>query len=385
MLNVVLDTNILHQEGLTSVNMQLLKRLAVSGRLQVYVPELVKREYLSKKSEQAHESIAEAVKNLLTADKKVGNKTAFHESVRKAQLDLEAMAAQIDEVITTDFADWEESTKTVLIPFDTQSIEHLFDGYFSGRGPFRKPKARDDIPDAVISACIEKLAAEQPCTYVVVKDGVLRRHLSSIAKIRVTDDLTELFGVDDVKGCIVELDRQLDNVDQMKTFLSSQEFQVALSEFLLRATKQFESVYIEEEEVHAKHRLEIDSFGVSINYASAEHAEGLVYGEVIFLEEGHFSIPVELRTTAEVFFCADYAEYIDLVPPRSQTVRQTSMNGDGICDLEETRQVKLIGTVEIKFDASKRAAELSAELDAISKNSSELFAIELDVRTGELV
>jgi hypothetical protein len=327
MLHVVLDTNIFHQEGLTSVNMQLLKRLAVSGRLHVYVPELVKREYLSKKSEQARESIAEAVKNILAADKKIGNRTAFHEHLQKAKYDLESMIAKVDEIVNADFADWENSTKAVLIPFDNQSIGQLFDGYFSGRGPFRKPKARDDIPDAVISACIEKIAAEQPCTYVVVKDGVLKRHLSSIATIRVTDDLTELFGVDNVKKSIIELDKQLANVDEMKTFFSSQEFQVALSKFLRRATEQFQNVYIEEDEVHAKHRLEIDSFGVSINYASAEHVQGLMYGEVIFLEDGHFSISVELQTTAEVFFCAGYDDYIHLVPPRSETVRETSMNG----------------------------------------------------------
>ena len=46
-LHVVLDTNIFHKEGLYSAEMGRMRRLAAGGHLQIYVPELVRREYLS--------------------------------------------------------------------------------------------------------------------------------------------------------------------------------------------------------------------------------------------------------------------------------------------------------------------------------------------------
>lgn len=49
MNSVLLDTNILHQEGLFSRNMQLLSRLVKASYTEIYVPDIVKREYLSKR------------------------------------------------------------------------------------------------------------------------------------------------------------------------------------------------------------------------------------------------------------------------------------------------------------------------------------------------
>nr|WP_284507903.1 PIN domain-containing protein [Caballeronia sp. GACF4] len=380
-----MDTNILHQEGLVSANMQLLGRLAIAGLVQVYVPELVRREFLSKKSELAHSAIADSMKGLLLADKKVGNKTGFHNSVQDVQLTLETLDLKIDEAIEADFKEWEQSTKCILIPFNTQSIEQLFDGYFSGTGPYRRPKARDDIPDAVISACIARLASEQPYTYVVVKDGVLKNHLSSIEKIEVTEDLSAFFAVDQIKDCITELDQQLANVVELKELFARADFRGALSDFLRRATEQFRDVYVEDGEVHGKHRLKIDSFGVSVNYASATDIEELSFGEVIFLEDGRFSIPLQLRTTAEIHFCADYSDYLALLPPRNESVRETSMNGDGICDLEEVRKVNLIGDIEINVDASMRAAEIADQLVDVSNGVCETITVELNISTAEII
>ncbi|HDX0918045.1 PIN domain-containing protein [Stenotrophomonas maltophilia] len=47
-MHLVLDTNILHQENLASANMRTLLRLVESGYVTICIPELVRREYVTK-------------------------------------------------------------------------------------------------------------------------------------------------------------------------------------------------------------------------------------------------------------------------------------------------------------------------------------------------
>jgi rRNA-processing protein FCF1 len=52
-MNVMLDTNILHSEGLMSVSMQRLLRLVKSGDLKIIIPEIVADEFKSKKKDES--------------------------------------------------------------------------------------------------------------------------------------------------------------------------------------------------------------------------------------------------------------------------------------------------------------------------------------------
>ena len=54
MLNVLLDTNILHEEGLNSTRVLRIQRLIKSNDLKLIVPEIVVNEFKSKRIEQAN-------------------------------------------------------------------------------------------------------------------------------------------------------------------------------------------------------------------------------------------------------------------------------------------------------------------------------------------
>ncbi|XCN74458.1 MAG: PIN domain-containing protein [Candidatus Electrothrix aestuarii] len=49
MIKIILDTNILHQEGLNSTRFQILQRLIKSNAVSLIVPEIVIEEYKSKR------------------------------------------------------------------------------------------------------------------------------------------------------------------------------------------------------------------------------------------------------------------------------------------------------------------------------------------------
>ncbi|MGO2354912.1 MAG: PIN domain-containing protein [Marinomonas foliarum] len=56
-MNVMLDTNILHSEGLMSVSMQRLLRLVKSGDLKIIIPEIVADEFKSKKIDESTDDL----------------------------------------------------------------------------------------------------------------------------------------------------------------------------------------------------------------------------------------------------------------------------------------------------------------------------------------
>ncbi|MDE1509951.1 hypothetical protein PWJ72_10865 [Serratia nevei] len=71
MYNVVLDTNILHEEGLNSAGMGVVNRLVNSGIINLHVPELVIKEFTTKKIDGIIESLLKASGILKSMDRDI--------------------------------------------------------------------------------------------------------------------------------------------------------------------------------------------------------------------------------------------------------------------------------------------------------------------------
>ncbi|MCX4141116.1 PIN domain-containing protein [Paraburkholderia sp. SEWSISQ10-3 4] len=381
MLHVVLDTNILHQEGLYSTNMRLLQRLAESGEVQIHIPEFVKREFLTKKEEQALEHAEAASRALAALGKRVGNRAEFGQQVAEALDAVAALEARIVTVLEDDFQSWVDATRSDLPPFDPASITAVFDGYFTGSGPYRKAKCREDIPDAVISTVIERLAALHPGLYVVVRDSVLQEHLSTIENVISKDDLATFLASAEVQQSVNRIDAELTNVELGKAFMRSDRFLSTVSAQLRLANDALEHVYLEDDGVTGASRLEMNSFGANVNTPSPVDIGEIAYGDPVYLKDGKFSLPTTFNTTASIHFCASYSDYIQLKPPRSETVEDWSMNGDGICDLTEIRRVSLTGTIELELDLS--AVDKLGEL--LPQLAFRADSLELEISSAEIL
>lgn len=349
---LVLDTNILRQEGLGSRNMQLLTRLACSGEVAVYVPEIVCREFLS----QGRICIRDQSQRCSSAITEIGRELIASSPVHRHIEDLRARLAQLEEgardALAEDFDRWMASCKASKLEFDASAdMGRVLDDYFEGTGAFRKPKHREDFPDAIVSASIRQLLREFASVHVAVKDGAFKRHLGSEPKFVVLDSLAEFYDLGAVKKIIESLDARERNVAAMKALLSSAEFQSRLSDFLRQATSLLTDVYLEESELVGTEALDIDgAYGHSLNYAQAEAISEIEYAEVDYITQGHFSIGITIRTMARIDFAASYGAIQEV--PSSRHVEEVSMNGDGICALNEVRNVVLGGHVELLFDSA---------------------------------
>lgn len=161
MITLLLDTNILHQEGLASGNMQLLRRLVDASHVEIFIPELVKKEFITRRVMESKERLKDAQNSLSTVEKKVSKTSEAQAKTNEALSYIKEIEGIIEDVIYQDFAQWENDLSVNILPFNPEDMVVVLEEYFSGGGVYRKPKSREDIPDAIINKSIDALIAEK--------------------------------------------------------------------------------------------------------------------------------------------------------------------------------------------------------------------------------
>ncbi|WP_205049220.1 PIN domain-containing protein, partial [Photobacterium sanguinicancri] len=81
----MLDTNILHQEGLNSGRMQLLKKLIDVEFVRLHIPEIVKNEFITKKAHTASDLMTKSANNLKTVNANFETSECFKEELQKIE------------------------------------------------------------------------------------------------------------------------------------------------------------------------------------------------------------------------------------------------------------------------------------------------------------
>lgn len=376
---VVLDTNILHQEGLDSRNMNLLERLAQEDRVTVCVPELVLKEFLTHKVNDARETVGKSKGLFPDVQRKLGNT-----NLAKIAKQLDALTKEFEQELQPSFSkaleEWKGRLKVEVLKFDPQHIDAVFDDYFSGTGAFRAIKKRDDIPDSFIAYSILPLVEDDKPVTVVVKDGVLRKYLAG-KKVFVSDGLTELFSVEPVKTFIEQSNRQAQHLEELRAALGSEKITTRLRDFVATDSTGLENIFLEIDEGVGSQALEIDAFGIQINGPSPENVRDVSLGEISYIGPGNFSIAVNILADVHVAFVASYMDYINLPPPRDGLVEMSSMNGDGWADLHEFRPVELSGYLQVRFDARLAAAELEKHMVDLNSPGAAIQVV-MDIENG---
>lgn len=385
MIDIVLDTNILHQEGLFSRNMQLLGRLAQSEQISIHVPELVKREYLSKRIAETSEKIQSMQTGLTDISKKLDRDNAIYSLINNTHSELERIASSISVAIENDFEKWQVVNMVEVLQVDPGKVGDVFNDYFNGGGVFRKPKSREDLPDAFINVCVQSLLAEKGKIDVVIKDGAFQKHLETVANIAVFETLGEFLETSKVSALFAALDAKSKQIGALKNLFYSPAFQTYLSAYLMKADDTIDNIYIEENTIDGVERIGIEScFGVSVNYPQAKSIREIHFGEVMQVSEGHFSIEISFISLASLHYCADYYEYTNLPAERKLAVEETGMNGDGISDLEEMREVFLSGHVELRFDPKLNAEQLTTHIEYLDTKRSQVN-VEIEMNKAKIL
>jgi PIN domain len=344
---LILDTNVLRQEGLNSRNMQILRRLTSSGEVDLLVHEVVAREFKSQRTLEVQAQVEKIADAITEMGRQVDAKGASHRDLTEMRSRFAEIAETAKKEVETDFTAWLKWTGAHLIPFEPEGMRQVLEDYFLGAGAFRKPKHRDDMPDAIVATGIKAMLSKYQNLHIAVKDGAFRRHLQTEPMYTLVDGLTEFFTLEMVAQITKALDGKEKDLDAQIKLFASEAVKTRIVEYIRNAKDLLDDVYVEEENITGLEVLEMQIFGASLNYAQASAISNVDFGEPTLVDSGHFSIPVTISTRAQIHYGASYGEVAQFEGSRAIDI--WSMDGEGLCDLIEPREVELIGFLDLRF------------------------------------
>ena len=145
MISILIDTNILYQEGLSSRNMKLLKRLIEDSYVEIFIPDLVKKEFITKKITESEEKLKQSYNNLSMVMKKTSNENETYTKINQAQEIIRTVETNIANQIQIDFENWISEFKITIMPFEVENMHDIINDYFQGNCVFKKPKSREPV------------------------------------------------------------------------------------------------------------------------------------------------------------------------------------------------------------------------------------------------
>jgi len=384
MANVILDTNILHQEGLSSRNMQVLRRLVEVAHIKLFIPEIVKREFITKRVHDSLSKLQGINNNLGSVSKKLERESVLHAKLLGMQETIRSVESDLEKQIVADFDFWASKFLVKILPFNTESMREVMDDYFTGAGVYRKPKSREDIPDAIINMSINELLDKGGTLTVVIKDGEFRKYLKKKENITVVDSISEFLELRNNRVKLQELDEKSNKIEVIKAYLKGVSFNENLRKFLILSEDDIEYVYIEAPDISSKDKLGVYSFGESINFPQASAIESLQVIRVDPLTESTYSVQVSFITWATINYCVEYRDYLFIDEETDRDVVVDSVNGDGICDLSEGWSLRFFGSIELSLSDHINVDKLTT--DDIDLNSShDIKNIEIDIQSAEIL
>jgi hypothetical protein len=195
MLHVVLDTTVLRNDpARKKAAFQSLKLLSQVKAVQVYIPYVVKHEFLLQEEEsyQSHlQKIISCVQDLQRRPLPEAT-TKLLESCIESFKQIKPELSQFSEY---EFQVWCEETGAKILPVHISHGQRVIDSYFQGKSPFKKKKSREDFPDAFIWQAICDLSENLGEIYVVTNDGAVSTALETqenVISVKTLDDFIEL-------------------------------------------------------------------------------------------------------------------------------------------------------------------------------------------------
>ncbi|EPC9791837.1 PIN domain-containing protein [Klebsiella variicola] len=368
MYNVVLDTNILHEEGLNSAGMGIVNRLVNNQIINLHVPELVIKEFTTKKIDGIIESLSKASGTLKGMDRDIrATETTLSHEVDEIKMRIDELSSSIKERVDGIMQKWIDENRVTVLPLKNEYATPVFENYFVGGGVFRTKKERGDIPDAFINLSINELHDSIGRLVIIIKDGVFKKSLSRNQDFIILDSLQDLFELSDIKSSIENLD--------VTSFVSSVAYSQAMVRLLQAKPGYFESIYVEPSEgreliadwvLHVE--AEVDDFS---------HVENIAIDRVHKISEQHFAAKISFQMDSGISYVTDYGEVLKIERDKKRTADCWSMNGEGMCDVTESARLKFYGDLNIFFDVSIDSLE-QREIDSYFEADTIKMAIDIN-------
>lgn len=375
MHNVILDSNILHEEGFFSNDMLMLKSLVDDDLVRIHLPELVCREFNTHKTYKILEALDKSIKTINGIDRDAKkNSTSLTEKMNALKEQISLASNDIEANIEGAFASWIDEYNVHIIPLDSSSTHGVFDDYFKGEGAFRSRKVRDDIPDAFISKSIMSLIETFGEVVVIIKDGEFSKFLKKVPHVTVLEDLRDLF---DLAG----LEKSLSH-EEIRNYISSTEFSHAIEEYLENQPQALGSFYFEAESIDGADILDVFLLNASLELDAFDQIDILDVTKVRFIDDNEFSALIKIKMDAGLAYVTDYVSVLGLEKNKTRDPSVWSMNGEGVCDVTEMVTLEITGDLKINISDYNGQTDRASILNELLTES---ITISLEVKSVEVI
>lgn len=337
-IRLCLDTNILHQEGLSSQRMQILKKLIDDSKVLLTIPEIVVREYASKLIEYAEEDIQKIDKSVKNLQKRglLESFTSAYEGACTSLIrrDMNSIEDKLNR--------WLAVYSVDVFSMGNTSVPSLFESYFSGTGAFKAKKRRDDIPDALIYDGISQLSKDGELC-VAVKDTYLKSKFEALANVKCYENLDEFLSREDIKSALAEIDNKDSKIGELIRYMEAYEFSLIMEEYF----SVFEISGIDQTYYDSSVTLPHDLRNLMCDDLEARAIDPhkdkrIAISNALYLGHSRFSASAEIKSKVNLSFTCDKEDFEDLP-------RRVRKNLTHISTSDE--QVIVKGIFDAKYEA----------------------------------
>ena len=331
--------------------MMRLKVLINSYELKLYIPDIVKREYLTQKIPTLTGKIK--AKNISEVNKYIHyDSNDIKDSLNEANRLISEASRIIEKVVEDEFNDWVDDFKIEILPFNESKIVDVLDGYFTGGTVFKKLKNRNDIPDAMIATSIKELQERlNERVYVINNDKKFSDYLTNTGDFEVYDKICNLLKNDTIEPVLIEAEEKSKEFNHVNSTIRSEEFLTTYIKYLEDSDYY---LYIQDgTEVIDSKILGNDIYNLWIELNSSVNRSTIKISEGLAISDNEVYFGISYNTNATLNFVKNYSEYMEIEQSREvEYNKQNKINGD--VSLTENRTINFNTSVILPIkDVSK--------------------------------
>ena len=352
MNHILIDTNIFASDQKRSrPAFRALTRLAGAGKLQLHIPEVVRREFLS----QQEQKLKSALKDLRNASHSMLAIVEDDELRVLAESNLSAVKSKsvnISQCVTKDFEAWISKTNAIEHKVRSKHGQSVISAYFAGTMPFGAPKQREDFPDAFIWQAAVDLAGKNRTLTVISADGRIHKAASEHEHMVAYKTLDEFIKIDDCQTALSELAPALIAENSLRLIrLLPTMGDVLREQLTIRIQTDFDGQAI-------RHRA-VPSDNHEARVFNIEELDSVEFGfkEAEYYGDGNISIPFTAALYCDLNFTIHKSDFYKMSDAEMSAMCITS-DSDHYFDVFQQFPISITGDLSISPDAAKLQEDL---------------------------
>jgi rRNA-processing protein FCF1 len=362
-MKVILDTNILSADHtFNKTDMVILRRLCNEGKIELIIPEIILREFVTQEQEKAMSSGKNVLKEINKYCKTVygTEKNPLMNFIKDIQVALTEANKKIQERID---AFVHETNASILIP-NIDDYKETFDRYFKGEQPFKVIKARDDIPDGLAFVQIKKIKDDE--LVFISNDERLREAVES-EDITVFSSLVDFIKTDKINKFV-----EINKLDDLIYYALPQ---ILENENLLSLFHEALENELPYKTVHDEKIPDDNNEGTITGVIGIDPTE-FTKDEITKHGSGLFTIPFYCEIDAYLEYYVFKADYYSLDEDRIMEISIDDWN-DHYYEAEEEYPLICTGVLGLQFNPNMLC-------DEINNNKHEILIDELKISFNDI-